>query len=108
LSSGPVSTACGFVFALRFPGPVGDTLLICAVAAAVLGELVSTLSLKAMLTETGEIVQAPPSIRAPMTASIVPRPPSVAPPAPSVAPPALPSTVQLFPNSTGEDEDPAA
>jgi hypothetical protein len=55
LSSGPVSTACGFVFALRFPGPIGDTLLICAIAAAVVGELVSTLSLRSILTAAGEI-----------------------------------------------------
>ncbi len=59
LSSGPVSIACAFVFALRFPGPVGDTLLVCAVAAAVLGELVSTLSLKAMLAEAGELEAQP-------------------------------------------------
>ncbi|MBX3220724.1 MAG: cation:proton antiporter [Labilithrix sp.] len=76
LSSGPVSTACGFVFALRFPGPVGDTLLLCAVASAVLGELVSTLSLKAMLTEAGEIVAAPASSGAVRGASVPPPPPS--------------------------------
>jgi len=58
LSSGPVSTSVGLVFALRFPGPVGDTLLVCAVASALLGELVSTFALKALLTEAGEI--APP------------------------------------------------
>jgi hypothetical protein len=75
LSSGPVSTACGFVFALRFPGPVGDTLLVCAVASAILGELVSTLSLKAMLVETGEIVPA-------VMPSASPRPASIPPPAP--------------------------
>jgi hypothetical protein len=78
LSSGPVSIACGFVFALRFPGPVGDTLLLCAVASAILGELVSTLSLKAMLTEMGEIIMtAPPSASSPERA------PSVPPPAPT-------------------------
>ncbi|MBN9167020.1 MAG: hypothetical protein BGO98_46555 [Myxococcales bacterium 68-20] len=76
LSSGPVSTACGFVFALRFPGPVGDTLLICAVASAILGELVSTLSLKAMLTETGEIAPAVVASAPARTASIPPPPPS--------------------------------
>lgn len=78
LSSGPVSVACGFVFALRFPGPVGDTLLICAVASAILGELVSTFALKAMLTETGEI--------APAVAASSPLPaPSIPPPPPSVS-----------------------
>ena len=76
LSSGPVSIACGFVFALRFPGPVGDTLLICAVASAILGELVSTLSLKAMLTETGEIAPAAVASGSARAASIPPPPPS--------------------------------
>ncbi len=75
LSSGPVSTACGFVFALRFPGPVGDTLLVCAVASAILGELVSTLSLKAMLTDAGEIVPAPVPSASPRTPSVPPPPP---------------------------------
>jgi hypothetical protein len=56
LSSGPVSISIGFVFALRFPGPVGDTLLVCAVASAIVGELVSTLALKRLLTALGEIV----------------------------------------------------
>jgi len=54
LSSGPVSVSCGFVFALRFPGRIGDTLLVCAAASAVLGELVSTLALKSLLTQLGE------------------------------------------------------
>lgn len=54
LSSGPVSVSCGFVFALRFPGPIGDTLLVCAAASAVLGELVSTFALKSLLTQLGE------------------------------------------------------
>lgn len=75
LSSGPVSTACGFVFALRFPGPVGDTLLVCAVASAVLGELVSTLSLKALLSEVGEIVPALAPSVPPRSASMPPPPP---------------------------------
>lgn len=75
LSSGPVSTACGFVFALRFPGPVGDTLLVCAVASAILGELVSTLSLRAMLTEAGEIVPTPSSSVRGASLSVPPPPP---------------------------------
>jgi hypothetical protein len=73
LSSGPVSVSCGFVFALRFPGRMGDTLLICAAASAVLGELISTFALKNMLTQLGEltpVVAAPPP----------PPPPSVAEP----------------------------
>jgi hypothetical protein len=84
LSSGPISTACGLVFALRFPGPVGDTILVCAVGSALLGELISTLSLRALLIDTGEI-QATPAV-----ASIPPPPPSST---ASVAPPPRPSTV---------------
>jgi hypothetical protein len=95
LSSGPVSTACGFVFALRFPGPVGDTILLCAVASAVLGELVSTLSLKAMLTETGEIVVQEPA-----------PPPSPSVRAPSIPPmPIAPSSANML--AAEEEERPA-
>jgi hypothetical protein len=61
LSSGPVSISTGLVFALRFPGVVGDTLLVCAAASAVLGEIVSTLALKGLLTHIGEIKEAPAS-----------------------------------------------
>jgi hypothetical protein len=67
LSSGPVSIATAFVFTLRFPGPVGDTLLVCAVASAIVGELVSTFALKRLLAEAGELTpqseaeDAPPS-----------------------------------------------
>jgi len=97
LSSGPVSTACGFVFALRFPGPVGDTLLVCAVASAILGEVVSTLSLKAMLTEAGEILPAPVASAPPMQAGAA-RAPSVPPP-----PPSPPSSSEILPASPEED-----
>lgn len=55
LSSGPVSIATAFVFTLRLPGVVGDTLLVCAVASAVLGELVSTYALKRLLEGAGEL-----------------------------------------------------
>jgi len=55
LSSGPVSVSCAFVFALRFPGRIGDTLLVCAAASAVLGEVVSTVAVKNLLTELGEV-----------------------------------------------------
>lgn len=67
LSSGPVSISCGFLFALRFPGRVGDTLLFCAVASAVLGELVSTMALKRLLVRVGELT-------APVVAPLQPEP----------------------------------
>lgn len=83
LSSGPLSTACGLAFALRFPGPVGDTVLVCAVGSAVLGELISTFSLRALLVSLGEI-----SLTTAQSASIPPPPLSVPASRPSVAPPA--------------------
>jgi hypothetical protein len=61
LSAGPVSISIAFVFALRFPGAIGDTLLTCAAASCVLGEIVSTFALKRLLTDVGEIaVQSEP------------------------------------------------
>lgn len=68
LSSGPVSMSCGFVFALRFPGRVGDTLLICAAASALLGELVSTFAVKSLLTNLGEV--APKSLPHPPSGEV--------------------------------------
>ena len=68
LSSGPVSVSCGFVFALRFPGRIGDTLLVCAAASAVLGELVSTYALKNLLTQLGEATTAAPEAPPPAPA----------------------------------------
>lgn len=79
LSSGPVSVSCALAFALRFPGAVGDTLLLCAVASAVLGELVSTLALKGLLTDVGEIVP-------PVTVPALPRGASSMPPPPMPVP----------------------
>jgi hypothetical protein len=58
LASGPVSVSCAFVFALRFPGVVGDTLLVCAAASSLLGELVSTLALRRLLAHAGEVTEA--------------------------------------------------
>jgi hypothetical protein len=79
LSSGPISVSCGFVFALRFPGRVGDTLLVCAAASAVLGELVSTFALKNLLTQLGEatpiIPPAPASVPAAVAPVEIPGPP---------------------------------
>ncbi|MDB4934729.1 MAG: Na(+)/H(+) antiporter [Labilithrix sp.] len=89
LSSGPVSVSCGFVFALRFPGRVGDTLLVCAAASAVLGELVSTFALKNLLTQLGEATVVAPAVVAPPSAPVVEEPAahddrtSSIPPAPS-------------------------
>lgn len=94
LSSGPISVCCGLVFALRFPGPVGDTLLLCAVASAILGELVSTLALKNLLTEVGEIAPAPAAPVAPVRA-------------PSSAPPAPLASVSQIDLPRSDEEEPA-
>ena len=74
LSSGPVSVSCGFVLALRFPGKLGDTLLVAAAASAVLGELISTFALKNMLTQLGELTL--PAVAVPVVAqpAAVPEP----------------------------------
>lgn len=58
LSSGPMTVCVAFVMALRYPGIVGDTLLVCAALSNVLGELVSTFALKKLLGQVGEIVPA--------------------------------------------------
>jgi hypothetical protein len=55
LSSGPITISVGFAFALRYPGIVGDTLLVIAVASNVLGEIVSTFALKRLFEQVGEI-----------------------------------------------------
>ena len=61
LSSGPITISVGFAFALRFPGTVGDTLLVIAAASNVLGELVSTFALKRLLTHVKEIALPAPA-----------------------------------------------
>jgi hypothetical protein len=61
LSSGPLTISVGFAFALRYPGVVGDTLLVIAAASNVLGEIVSTYALKRLLTQVGEIAPVAPS-----------------------------------------------
>ena len=58
LASGPVSTSCALVFALRFPGPIGDTLLVLAASSSLLGEVVSTLALRRLLMHAGEVGEA--------------------------------------------------
>jgi hypothetical protein len=59
LSSGPITICVGLAFALRYPGIVGDSLLLCAAASNLLGELVSTLALHRLLGHVGELTPAP-------------------------------------------------
>ena len=54
LACGPSSMSIGLAFALRFPGRIGDTVLVCAAAATLLGELVAPVGLRAALRRAGE------------------------------------------------------
>jgi hypothetical protein len=54
LACGPNSMSIGLAFALRFPGRVGDTVLVCAAAATLLGDLVAPTGLKLALRRAGE------------------------------------------------------
>ncbi len=54
MACGPTSMSIGLAFALRFPGRVGETVLVSAAAAALLGELVAPLGLKSALRRAGE------------------------------------------------------
>jgi len=54
LACGPNSMSIGLAFALRFPGRVGDTVLVCAASATLLGELVAPTGLRLALRRAGE------------------------------------------------------
>jgi Kef-type K+ transport system membrane component KefB len=54
VSSGPVAMSIGMVFALRFPGRVGDSVLVVAAVAAAVGEVIGPASLRRALENAGE------------------------------------------------------
>ena len=54
MACGPTSMCIGLAFALRFPGSVGETVLVSAAAATVLGEVLSPLGLRTALRRAGE------------------------------------------------------
>jgi hypothetical protein len=58
LSSGALSVGVGLAFAIRFPGPVGDTVLATAFVACIVGEIVGPLALRKVLQEAGEVPDA--------------------------------------------------
>jgi hypothetical protein len=60
LSSGALSMSVGLAFAIRFPGPVGDSILATAFVVCVVGEVVGPLSLRRVLTVAGEIASREP------------------------------------------------
>jgi hypothetical protein len=55
LSSGALAMSIGLAFALRFPGRVGDTVLVVAVLSATVGEFVGPVRLRRTLQLAGEI-----------------------------------------------------
>jgi hypothetical protein len=55
LCSGALSMTIGLAFALRFPGPIGDTVLATAATLTVLGEFVGPWGLRTALRQAGEI-----------------------------------------------------
>ncbi len=60
LSTGAVCLSVGLLFALRFPGRVGDTVLVTAAAFTVFGEFVGPPFLRSALRRSGEIAQRTP------------------------------------------------
>jgi hypothetical protein len=57
MSSGALAMCIGLAFALRFPGPVGDTVLVVSTMCATVGEFVGPLRLRRSLILAGEIVE---------------------------------------------------
>jgi Kef-type K+ transport system membrane component KefB len=55
MSSGALAMSIGLAFALRFPGMVGDTVLVVAAVSATVGEFVGPARLRAALQAAGEI-----------------------------------------------------
>jgi Kef-type K+ transport system membrane component KefB len=55
LSSGALAMSIGLAFALRFPGAIGDTVLVVAVLSATVGEFVGPVRLRRTLELAGEI-----------------------------------------------------
>ncbi len=58
LSAGALSIALGLTIALRYPGVVGDTVLVAATLSAVVGELIAPRALRRLLEHAGERDQA--------------------------------------------------
>ena len=68
MSSGALAMCIGLAFALHFPGPVGDSVLVVAVLSAVVGEFVGPPRMRRALLAAGEIregtARTPPPERA--------------------------------------------
>jgi hypothetical protein len=61
MSSGALAMCIGLAFALRFPGVVGDSVLVISALAATVGEFVGPTRLRRALLAAGEIVDRKPS-----------------------------------------------
>jgi len=61
LPTGALTITIGLVFAMRFPGQVGDIVLGVAAGFTMIGELVGPASLRRALEHAGEIEPPPPS-----------------------------------------------
>lgn len=59
MSSGSLAISIGLAYSLRFPGRIGDTVLVVAVVSALFGEFVGPLRLRRSLLDAGEIDAAP-------------------------------------------------
>lgn len=70
LPTGGLAMCTGLAFALRFPGPIGDSVLAAAAAVTVFGEFVGPTSLSALLRDAGEI-GAGVAVEAPLPATEV-------------------------------------
>ncbi len=58
MSSGALAISVGLAFALRFPGQVGDTVLVVAATSALFGEFVGPYRLRRSLEDAGEVDRA--------------------------------------------------
>jgi hypothetical protein len=69
-AAGPVTMVVAVAYAIRFPGPVGDTALLAAAAATIAGEFAGIPALRASLRRAGEAAEAgtAPGGEAPATA----------------------------------------
>ncbi len=65
LSSGALAMGVGLAFAQRFPGVIGDNVLVAAAVVTVFGEFVGPLSMRGALRRAGEIPDRPPPVDAP-------------------------------------------
>jgi hypothetical protein len=57
LSSGALAMSVGLSYAMRFPGKIGDTVLLTAAVITVFGEFVGPITMRQVLRRAGEIVE---------------------------------------------------